>query len=268
MKQTTPLNSGFTLIELIVVMVILGLVGVMGADFIATGFKGFAATDDRIELYEEGKTTLVRLEREIHGAVPNAVTLVSPTELRIGMIDEVAMVPVFGSYLESPPTTTLTDAFVPPPVSSATAFLPVNTIISVYNRNWTDFTTMTMAQRRLYTVTGLAAGTMTISKNMPPPRSSPRKRYYAVDRAIRYTLSGTDLLRSQFKIANEADDINTQLTAATQYPLTRNIVPGTFQFNYAPAALSRNGMVTVNFTLTRSTEQIDFHKEIHIKNVP
>lgn len=257
-------QNGFTLIELIVVVVLLGIIGVMGAEFISQGFKGFQDTDNRVAMYEEGKIALVRMEREIHNAVPNAfdsATLAGdPTDLRFGTIDEKAALAAnaFGIYQETPPTTNLTDP---------TGALPLNTVISIYNRNWNDFTDAVPAQRRLYTVTGVAGTTMTISKNLTPPRSSPGKRYYPVDRAVRYYLSGTDLLRAQLPITTE--NVNfANLTTQPGQPLARGVLPGSLQFSYNPATLTRNAVVTVAFSLVRDGEQVNFHKEIHARNVP
>lgn len=257
-------QSGFTLVELIMVVVLLGVLGVMGAEFISQGFRGFQDTDNRVEMYEEGKIALVRMEREIHNAVPNAfdsATLAGdPTDLRFGMLDEEAPLAAnaFGLYQENPPTTTLTDP---------TGALPINTVLSIYNRNWNDFTSAVPAQRRLYTVNGVAGTTMTISKNLTPPKSSPGKRYYPVDRAVRYYLSGTSLLRAQLPVSLENVDFTT-LTAQPGRPLARGLVPGSLRFSYAPATLTRNSVVTVDFSLVRESEQVNFHKEIHVRNVP
>ena len=245
--------AGFTLTELIIVIVILGVLGVMGVDFISQAFKGFKDTDNRIEIYEEGKMALVRMEKEIHNAIPNAVNLPAATELQFGMIDEVAMRDVFGMYTENPPTTTLTDLFALP-----SAFLPVNSIISIYNRNWADFTA---APLRLYQVTIVTGGIMTISPKVTPPRSSPLKRYYAVDRAIRYQLTGNTLNRAEAPVT--AAGVG---AFGTNYPLARNV--SGLAFSYAPAVLTRNAVITITFTITKGTEAINFHKEVHIRNVP
>jgi MSHA biogenesis protein MshO len=251
-------KNGFTMIELIVVVVIIGIIGLFGADFISKGFEGFMATDNRVAIYEEGKIALVRMEREIHNAVPNAV--VSAGDLRFGMIDEEAMnaVPsVFGRYLESPPTTTITDLTGP---------LAAGAVVTIYNRNWNDFTTSVLGQRRLYTVNAVAGATMTLSQNLTPPRSSPLKRYYAVDRAVRYYLDGAgNLLRAQLPINVESVDFTT-LPAQPGYPLARNV--SGLAFSYAPAVLTRNAVVTIEFTITKGGEAVNFHKEVHIRNAP
>jgi MSHA biogenesis protein MshO len=257
-------QRGFTLIELIMVVVLLGALGVMGSEFISRGFRGFQDTDNRVAIYEEGKLAMVRMEQEIHDAVPNAfdsATLAGDaTDLRFGMLaeDVARAANSFGRYQETPPTTSLTDP---------TGALPLNTVISIYNRNWSDFTNTVAVQRRLYTVTGVAGTTMTISKTLVPARSSPQKRYYPVDRAVRYYLSGTSLLRAQLPVTVENVNFAT-LPTQPGYPLARGIVPGSLQFSYAPASLSRNAVVTVSFSLARDGEQVSFHKEIHARNVP
>ncbi|MDF1577942.1 MAG: prepilin-type N-terminal cleavage/methylation domain-containing protein [Desulfobulbales bacterium] len=263
-SKNTNAEIGFTLIELIIVVVILGIIGVLGADFISQGFKGFLATDHRVAIYEEGKIALVRMEREIRNAVPNAIdsaTLAGdPADLRFAMLDEDAMAiaaNVFGQYQENPPTTTITDLTGP---------LALGAVLSIYNRTWDDFTDPNPVQRRLYTVSSVAGSTMTISKNLTPPRASPRKRYYAVDRAVRYYLDGAGtLLRAQLPINSENVDFAT-LPAQPGYPLARNVSGLTF--SYSPTTLMRNAVVTINFTITKGGEAVNFHKEVHVRNVP
>ena len=134
MTQRGKRQNGFTLIELIIVIVLLGIVGAMGASFISEAFKGFFGADVRMEMYEEGKSALVRMEREIHLAVPNAVVVSDTTTaddtISVGLIDENAMRPVFGQYTEADPTDAITDP---------TAALPVNTLVSIYNTSWDVF---------------------------------------------------------------------------------------------------------------------------------
>ena len=254
-------QTGFTLIELIIVIVILGLLGVLGANFISKSFESFRASESRAQIYEEGKIALVRMELEIHNAVPNAFNPAAAADLRFAVIDEMTMAAatnIFGVYQEDPPTSTLTDV--------SGGFLPVNSIISIYNRNWTDLTTGG-GNQRLYAIVAPAGSPMTLSKNVTPPRSSPQKRYYAVDRTVRYFLNGNILMRSQSPInSGNLNTIENNLVGATPYPLCNNVV--NLQFNYTPGTAIRNAVVSIAFTLARDGETINFHKEVMVRNVP
>ena len=114
-KKTLLNQDGFTLIELVMIIVLLGILGVAGADFISTTFKGFKSTESRLEIFEEGKTALARMEREIINSIPNAVWIddADPHEIRIGLIAEdimmMAIPSVTGRYAESAPTSFITD---------------------------------------------------------------------------------------------------------------------------------------------------------------
>ncbi len=250
------------MIELVIVIVLLGILGTMGSSFISQAFKGFSASNHRREIYEEGKTALVKLEREIRNAIPNAVNLVSSTELQIGIIDEVVMQPVFGRYAESAPTNTITDE---------TVALADNTIVSIYNRNWSDFSNTSITQRRLYRVSGPSGASMPLDPTFKPGgviASSPSHRFYAVDKVVRYYLDGSTLRRSRIDITTENEDLTAFPADSDGKPMAKNIEAGSLVFDYTPASLTRSALVTIQFTLDKGGEKVSFHKEIHIRNVP
>lgn len=252
-------HKAFTLIELVIVIVILGVIGSMGADFISKAFMGFADTEARMEIYEEGKLALLRMEREIRNAVPNAVNLASATDLQIGAIDEQAMqcatAPcTFFQYSDNNPAgkTFISD------LSLALA----GGAISIYNRNWSDFATA--GSQRLYNITG-TAGPRKMNLHKAVIAASPAGRYYAVDKAIRYYLDGNVLKRAETTVSEGS---SVSFAAATGYPLAKNI--SSLIFGYQAGTLTRNGLVTVSFTMQnpRGTESVDFYKEISIANAP
>lgn len=259
MIQPGKKPNGFTLIELIIVIVLLGIVGAMGAGFISQAFTGFFGADVRMEMYEEGKSALVRMEREIHIAVPNAVdvstTTIADDTISVGLVNENAMSPVFGQYTEPTPTNRITDP---------TAALPVGTLVSIYNTSWNDFADSS----RIYSVTGVSGGgrRMTLGENIGLA-SSPYNRYYAVQNlAVRFSVTNGVLSRSTTAVsATEALGV-----FGNPQPLVKNIVPsgGLPYFIYAPGTSSRNSMVAINFAIARNDETINFHKEIEIRNVP
>ena len=61
-------QKGFTLVEIIVVIVILGIIGGITFQFVAHGVDAFKMARDRKELYDQGRLALERMAREIRDA--------------------------------------------------------------------------------------------------------------------------------------------------------------------------------------------------------
>ena len=246
-------GEGFTLIEMILVILLLGIIGAMGGEMISAAFKGFSDTDARMELFEEGKLALMRMEREIHIALPNAVRI-NGDGIEFGVIDENAMTGVFGQYTEAFPTggNTITDRTAP---------LPVNTLVSIYNTSWNDFADSS----RIYSVDSVSGNQMTLGEAIGP--ASPSDRYYAVrPAAVRFSVAGGVLSRS---IATVTAGSNLGAFGGAQ-TLARNITQngGLPFFTYSAGTSTRNSVVTIHFTLSNGEESVNFHKEIQVRNVP
>ena len=270
-------RSGFTLIEMIMVIVILGVLGIAGADFIGQVFRGFAETHARMELYEEGKAAMVRMERELHGMLPNAICVTSDqgatcesdgtpgNEIRFGMIFESNMRGnnLVGRYTElavdfpmlpgRPPT--LTD-------SNGAATPQVNRIVSVYNRNWSDFA----GGGRLFQVTSVSGPVMTFGASQQIDTPSPRQRYYLVDRIVSYRWNSVSKILFREVDTVLAGGSGSYFSTTTAYPLARNVTD--FRFYYAAPATARSGIVSLLFAMEKHGQHVDMHKEIHVKNVP
>lgn len=78
MKPHRQTQRGFTLIEMIVVMVITGIIGGMVAIFIRAPVQGYVDSSRRAEMTDIADTALRRLARDIRTAVPNSVRLPTP----------------------------------------------------------------------------------------------------------------------------------------------------------------------------------------------
>lgn len=260
-------QGGFTLVELIIVIVLLGILGTMGAEFITQAFKGFSDTDARTEIYEEGQLVLSRMERELRIALPNAIDVEPGSNgLEFGMIDENAMTCpaaadpqdcVFGQYIDNNPAG---KQFI----RDQTNPLPVGSIVSIYNRNWSDFSSTDPNQRRLYRVTSITAPTNRMDLDRNVIAASPGSRFYAVHQAVRYYLSGTTLTRATIAIDNT--NYLAALAFPTGNPLAENVSSLTFDFT--PGSLTSSALVSIRFTIDRNGEALDFHKEVQIRNAP
>lgn len=251
-------REGFTLIELILVILLLGIIGAMGGEMISTAFKGFSDTDARMELFEEGKLALMRMEREIHHMIPNAIDHTGTT-VSFGLIDVNTLnSSIFGQY-ESVDDDTIKDL--------SNTVLANGSFISIYNTSWTDFSSV--GNRKIYTTTA-AGSNMNLQKAVIDGHSA-TQRFYPVTKAVRYFLDGSVLYRAEINVTL-ATDFATTLTNITPtttppaYPLLSHITA--LSFSYVPATFTRNALVRVNFTLENKGNSLDFHKEIQVRNVP
>ena len=76
-SQRTMRQSGFTLLELVLVMVLLGALAAFSSAFLGQGAKVYVDAVARDRLMSEVRFGLERLNRELRDAVPGSVTLSS-----------------------------------------------------------------------------------------------------------------------------------------------------------------------------------------------
>ena len=66
-------QSGFTLVEMIIVIVITGIIGAVVAVFIRSPVQGYVDMVARAELADEADTAMRRMSRDLRLALPNSI---------------------------------------------------------------------------------------------------------------------------------------------------------------------------------------------------
>ena len=70
-------SAGFTLIELIAVLVITAIIATIGMNFFASTMQSYADTQERSRLINRARQAVERMSRQLRGAVPNSVRVTS-----------------------------------------------------------------------------------------------------------------------------------------------------------------------------------------------
>ncbi len=64
---------GFTLIEITIVIVMVGVIAVVGSQFLVSSIDGYRTAEIANKLAERGRLSIEQITREIHMALPNAI---------------------------------------------------------------------------------------------------------------------------------------------------------------------------------------------------
>ena len=265
-------GRGFTLIELIVVIVLLGIVGLASTSLIRFGALIFTDIANRDEILSSSRFVIERLNRELREALPNSVR-----ETNTGAIQCLEYIPVVASsYYSAIPETGRNGSQVkaiPPDGYSFTSGESLVVYPSVKNAQLDVYQDNANKRHLIDSFSPGAAGelaTFTLTSNTTYAQSSPARRLYIVNQPVSYCVIGGKLYRySQYGYNATQQTIGMGAGVLMADILTNDLSVALEQpFSVTQATLTRNAYVTLYLKFGINDGELVFNNEVHVANAP
>ncbi len=289
-RQNT--QSGFTLVEIIVVIAIMGIIGAIATTIIGRTLDAYAALERRHDLQTSVRLAVERIAREVRHALPQSICVSDGANCVSTPQNRFYFVPIkdsgryqdrHGVYTSPPP---IQRDRLPVLPHSANRFdvlstnaanrlnAAVNDWVVVYNINNTDiYLGSNNVRHQISNIvlkdinndgnTATDIDQIQFASNVSFANASPTRRFHVIDNNKQVTLfylSGGNLYRdtTTFSAPGTAT-ANTRL-------LMENVIA--CNFTYTPGSLSRAGLLRIDITVNRQNEQIQVIHNAHVYNTP
>ncbi len=273
MSQVHRSQRGFTLIEAIVAMVLLGIAGSLVGMFIRIPIEGYFDTERRARLTDTADTALRRMARDLRLALPNSIRITAVGNVRYL---EFLQTRTGGRY-RTDPTAAGGGNPLEFGIADTNGFdvlgnpldFQAGDHVAIANLG-TDSGADAYTGNNMVPVTGVAGGMVQFAAfHFPVP--SPGARFFIVDQRVTYECNpDAGLLRrySGYPLVEKNQPTPpgvAPVLLANRVANRANACTMTYDANVAN---TRMGVVSMSLTLEEAGESVTLLHQVHVSNVP
>jgi MSHA biogenesis protein MshO len=259
-----PRAGGFTLIELVVVITVMGILSVGAVAFITDASDGYASSVRRSELGSTMRLAAERMTRELRNALPNSVRVTGTC---------VEFIPASGgsSYLNLPVSIASATFDAVPPIDASMAGARIAVFPDSTNAIYTLGEPGVVSPPATFAApdaSNVVRVTMTAAHRFPV--ESPERRFYLVREPVSYCLDQNRLWRYQgygFRAVQPA-----AAALPTSMPgrslIGEDLSMSATPFTFASATLTRNAEVGIDLAFQDGADALRIHHLVQLRNVP
>lgn len=266
-------QGGFTLIEMVMVIVILGIVGAVVAVFMRGPINAYFDTARRAALSDLADTATRRMARDIRKALPNSLRVPNPQCLefiptrtgaryRADVDTGAGPGPQASSVLDFSATDTRFNMLGDNAALPADQQIQINDLVAIYNLGIAGADAY--AGDNTAVVTAIVAGpesNITIN-GKKFPLASGGQRFHVIpgsEQVVAYVCAGGQLHRTVRSMAAAACPSNGPILAGRV---------GSCTFVYNGSNLQRDALAQLMMEFTDQGETVSLYHEVHVNNTP